>query len=157
MVRKPDIQYIGQFYIPGSEAPAVAPKHNGKRNKTVLPKAKPLKKICIAVDPIALAAIAVSAVMLVLMIVGAHRYMAVCGDYQQMSGYVIALQNRNVVLREEFENTVDLADIEQKALGLGMIPANEAETIPIRVTLPEPVSEPTLWENIMWFLKGLFA
>ena len=26
MIRKPDIQYIGQFYVPGSEAQVVEPK-----------------------------------------------------------------------------------------------------------------------------------
>lgn len=157
MVRKPDIQYIGQFYVYGSEVPAAQPKRTQKRARTVLPKAKPERKICIAVDPIALAGIVVSVVLLVLMVVGGCRYMAVCGEYKQMSDYVIGLQNENVELREEFLDTCDLADIEQKALGIGMIPASEAKTVPITVTVPEETKEPTLWENMIWFLKGLFA
>ena len=27
----------------------------------------------------------------------------------------------------------------------------------ISVTIPEPKTEPTLWEDIVWFMEGLFA
>jgi len=27
----------------------------------------------------------------------------------------------------------------------------------LTVTMPEPEAEPTLWDDIVWFAKGLFA
>jgi len=38
-----------------------------------------------------------------------------------------------------------------------MIPMEEAEVITITPVLPEPEPETPWWENISWFLKGLFA
>lgn len=158
MARKPDIQYIGQFYVPGSEAQVIELKPvKKKRNKTVLPKAQPEKKIRILIDPAALCGIVVSVVMLVLLVTGAFQYMGVCRKYQAMSGYVISLQNENVELKQTFADGYDLDDIRTKALAIGMIPIEEAETRAISGELPQKEPEPTVWEEIVWFLQGLFA
>ena len=70
MAKKPEIQYVGQFYVYGSEAQVVAPK---KKAQFRLPKPKlELEKIeKIYVDPVALLGLAVAVVMLVCMVVGA--------------------------------------------------------------------------------------
>lgn len=157
MERKPDIQYIDRFYVHGSEARVLELKPKRKFIKTILPKAIPDKSIKIAVDPVALCGIAVAAVMLVLLVVGMFQYVAVCESYQQMMDQVITLQNENVELEQTYRDGYDLADIEQKALALGMIPVEEAEVITIQLALPEPEPEWTLWDEIVWFCKGLFA
>ena len=158
MIRKPDIQYIGQFYVPGSEAQVVEPKPaKKKRSRTSLPKARPQKKIRVLIDPGAWCGIVVSAVMLVLLVTGAFQYMGVCRRYQAVSGYVISLQNENVELKQTFEKGYDLDDIRTKALAIGMIPIEQAETIPISAELPQKEPEPSLWEEIVWFFEGLFA
>ena len=51
----------------------------------------------------------------------------------------------------------NLDDIREKALALGMIPVEEAQVITISPVIPQPEPEPSWWENISWFMKGLFA
>ena len=38
-----------------------------------------------------------------------------------------------------------------------MIPAAEAQTMSLWVTIPEPEPERTIVDEIVWFLEGLFA
>ena len=65
MTRKPEIQYIGQFYVHGSEARQLELLEKKKQPKTRLPIAKLEKIEKVYVDPVALVAIAVSVFMLV--------------------------------------------------------------------------------------------
>lgn len=155
--RKPDIQYITQFYTYGSEAKVLELKPARKKAKTILPKAIPEAKIRIMVDPAAIFGIVVAAVMLVLMVVGVVQYLNVCEEYRVMNDYVIDLQNENVQLQQTYEAGFDPADIETKALAIGMIPREQAEVVTIHVEIPTPEPEPTLWENICWYFNELFA
>ena len=77
MTEKPKIQYIGQFYVPGSEAQVLAPKKKKKKAKTKLPIAKQEQVKAIYIDPVALIGITVAVVMLAVMVVG--------GSYQATS------------------------------------------------------------------------
>lgn len=158
-VPKPDIQYISQFFVPGAEAQVIEfkPAKQKRERKTVLPIAVPEQKIEIRVDPIALCGIIVAVTMIILMAVGVSQYLTVCHQYEAMADQVIDLQNENLQLREEFKAGYDLEDIRTKALGIGMIPIEEATTVAISVVIPEPEPEPTMWDNIVWFMKGLFA
>lgn len=157
MVQKPDIQYITQFYSYGSEAKVLELKPVKKKKKFVLPKAIPQQKICIKVDPAAWAGILLAIVMVVLMAVSVSAYLDACVAYEAMTDYVIELQNFNVEKQQEYVKLYDLDDVREKALALGMIPIEEAEVIIISPVLPEPEPETPWWENISWFLKGLFA
>ena len=157
MVRKPDIRYVTQFYSYGSEAKVLELKPAVKKKKFTLPKAFPAKKICIRVDPVAWAGIALAIVMVVLMAVSVGGYLDACAEYELMTDYVISLQNTNVERQREYVKMYDLADIQEKALGLGMVPMEEAEVITIHPVYPEPEAEEPWWNNISWFLKGLFA
>ena len=38
-----------------------------------------------------------------------------------------------------------------------MIPLEEAQTMTISGIVPVEEPEPTLWENVIWFLEGLLA
>ena len=157
MVQKPDIQYVHQFYVYGSEAKVLELKPQKKNNRTFLPKAAPDEKIKIAIDPFALCGIVVAVAMLVLLVVGSIQYLQVCQEYQQMMDYVVTLQNENIIKEDQYLSQIDLVDIEEKALALGMIPMEEAEVIFISPVIPQPEPEESWYENISWFLSGLFA
>ncbi len=157
MVQKPDIQYVTQFYSYGSEAKVLELKPAPKKKKFTLPKAIPQQKICIRVDPVAWAGIFIAVVMIVLMAVSVSSYLDVCADYEAMTEHVISLQNFNVEKQREYVTLYDLDDIQEKAVALGMIPIAEAQVITINPVLPEEEPEVLWWENISWFMKGLFA
>lgn len=157
MVKKPDIQYIDRFYVHGSEARVLELKPKKRRIRTVLPLSAPDKTIKIAIDPVALSGIVVAAALLVLLVVGTVQYFQVCRQYQAMLDYVVTVQNENVELRESYRSQYDLAEIEEKALAMGMIPVSEAEVITIQPEMPEREPEMTAWEEFVWLCKGLFA
>ncbi len=157
MTPKPKIQYIGQFYVYGSEAQALAAKEKKRKPKTKLPMAGLDRIEKIYIDPLALIGIAVSVVMLVAMVAGAVRIQADWAEYEQMSQYVSQLKKTNAQLEHQYRSGYDLKQIEEKALALGMIPKEEAQTITATVTIPEPEPEPGFWEDVIWFFSGLFA
>ena len=157
MVRKPDIQYVDKVYVHGSEARVLELKPNKKKAKTVLPEAAPVKEKVVHIDLLSISAIAVAVTMIVLMVVGCFQLKAAFDRSVAMSHYVISLQNENLDLNKDYYNGFDPADIEQKALALGMIPMEDAKTLTMTVTIPEEVPAPTMWENFTWFMKGLLA
>ena len=151
MAKKPDIQYIDKFYVHGSEARVLELKPKRRIIKTVLPLSVPDKTIKIGVDPVALGGIVVA------LVIGSVQYVQVFREYRGMKDYVVSVQNKNVELREEYRSKVDLAAVEQRALELGMVPIETAEKIIIRTELPVKEPETTIWDDIEWFCKGLFA
>ena len=157
MVQKPDIQYVTQFFTYGSEAKVLELKPAKKKKKFVLPKAKPQQKILLHVDPVAWCGILIAVVMVVLMAVSVRSYLDACAEYQSMTKYVIDLQNTNVQNQQKYEKLYDLDDIQEKALALGMIPMEDAQVVTISPVIPEPEAEAPWWEDISWFMKGLFA
>lgn len=157
MVQKPDIQYVQQFYVYGSEAKVLELKPQKKNNRTFLPKTAPDEKIKISIDPFALCGIVVAVAMLVLLVVGSIQYLRVCQEYQQMMDYVVTLQNENIIKEDQYLSKIDLADIEEKALALGMIPKDQATVIYISNEMPQPEPEMTIWQEIKWYFNELFA
>ena len=157
MVRKPDIQYIDKFYVHGSEARVLELKPQKKKARTVLPSFYPQKETVVRVDALSLCAIAVAVTMIVLMVVGCFQLKASYQRYEAMNDYVISLQNENVKLSEKYYAGFDPVDIHWKATALGMIPMENAKTMTISVTIPEEEPVPTMWEDMVWFLKGLLA
>ena len=156
MTQKPEIQYIGQFYVPGSEAKVLAPKQKKKKAKTKLPAAKAEQVKAIYIDPVALIGIAVAIVMLAVMVVGALRLQGDWNQYDAMSRYVSQLNQDNAELQRTYRAGYDLEDIRDKALAIGMVPVEELETVTVTVTISQREPEPTLWDDIVWFFNGLF-
>ena len=157
MAKKPDIQYIDKFYVHGSEARVLELKPKRRIIKTVLPLSAPDKNVKIYVDPVAICGIVVAVALLVALVIGTMQYVQVCREYRSMMDYVVAVQNKNVELRDSYRSKLDLDMIEQRALELGMIPIDRAEKITIRVEPPVAEPEETFWDEIEWFCKGLFA
>lgn len=157
MVRKPDIQYVHEFYVHGSEAKVIELKPKRRVIKTILPKMAPDKSIRIGVDPVAFCGIVVAVAMMVMMFVGFAQYINVRNENQAAMNLVIDLQNLNIEKQHKYEEGYSLPDIEQKALALGMVPIETAEVVYINPTVPVREPATTIWENIVWFLDGLFA
>ena len=156
MVQKPEIQYIDKFYVHGSEARVLELKPR-RRIRTILPQFAPDHTIKIAVDPVAIGGIVVAIALLVALIIGSVQYVQVYRQYRTMMDHVVAEQNTNVELQETYHSRIDLVEIREKALALGMIPIEEAPVITIRTELPQREPEMTYWEEFVWLCKGLFA
>lgn len=157
MVHKPDIQYIQQFYVYGSEAKVVELKPVPKKPKTKLPKPKVEKVTNIYIDPLAVCGLVVAAVMLVVMIIGLFQFRSVCREQKQLENYMTTLEETSEELETFYHSQYNLDEIRERALAIGMVPIEENPPIPITVTIPEPEPEPTAWDNFVWFISGLFA
>jgi len=156
MNQKPKIQYIGQFYVYGSEARAL--EQEQKQNKTRLPLAKLEAVEKIYIDPVALLGIAVAAVMLVVMVLGAVQLHNDWVAYQQMDDYVTTLRAENAELTLHYRSLYDLEDIEMKALAMGMVPRSEVESRTVSVTVPEVRETVLTWDQkVVRFWNELWA
>ena len=155
MVQKPKIQYIGQFYVHGSEARALEQEAR-KKPKTRLPLAQLEKIEKVYIDPVALAGIAVAVVMLVTMVVGALQLRNDWRAYEKMENYVSYLQTENARLTHEYRRSYDLDEIEMKALAMGMVPKKDMDVVNVTVTMPVPEPELTLEDEILRFWYGLW-
>ena len=154
MARKPEIQYVGQFYVYGSEARAVAPK---KKQQFQLPKPRLEKIEKIYVDPVAFVGLMVAAVMLIAMVVGACQINSSWQEYEQVSHYLSELKRENAQLNHTLHTSYDIDEVEAQAKAMGLVPLEEIPTLSVRVTVPEPEEEMTAWDEFVWFLQGLFA
>ena len=152
MDQKPVIQYVGQFYVYGSEVQA----RKKKEHKPVLPKA-PRAEVqhCVYVDPVAVCGIAVALLMLVVLAVGAFQLRAAMQQYNAQSEQLSAIKRENARLEHLYRTSLDLEAVQAQAEKLGMVPAEELEHRELVVTVGQTPEEPTAWENFLWFVKGL--
>ena len=159
MVRKPDIQYVGQFYTYGSEAKEVALQQ--KKAKTILPLERLRSIQEVRLDPVAWFGIVVSVVMVITMVIGALNIRGAWAEYEVMHSYVSELRQENTRLELTYQRGYNPEDIKGTAISLGMIPVSEAQTMTVKVNVPAPKEELTRWEefkdNVQWFIDGLFA
>ena len=157
MTQKPKIQYVGQFYIHGSEAQAVALKEKQKKAKTRLPLAKLEQITEIQVEPVAVVSIVLAVALLAAMVSGCLSLRAQWAQYQTMANYVDQLAAENVSLMEAYRASYDLDEVEARAQALGLVRVEQVAHRSITLTPPAPVVEETLWDEIVWFFQGLFA
>ena len=157
MNQKPKIQYIGQFYVHGSEARQLQQQEQKRQAKTKLPLARLQTIEKVYVDPVALAGIAVAVLMLVTMVLGAIQIKRDWDQYERVSSYVSELKRENARMSHVYRSSYDLEDIRSKAEAMGMVPKSELKTIAITVTVPEREPELTRREEIKLFLEGMFA
>lgn len=155
MTQKPKIQYIGDFYVSGSAAQAVA-RQQRKKPKTQLPMERHERIEKIYVDPVALVGIVVALFMLVVMVMGAVRIHDDWQAYQRMEDHLVSLRQKNGELVVAYRASYDLDDIRSKAEGMGLIPRADVKTQVVRVTPPAPKVEQTWKDDVKWFFEGLF-
>ena len=74
-----------------------------------------------------------------------------------MSHYLSQLQQENARLEHNYHISYDMAEVEAKALSMGMVPLDQIPAMSVRVTVPAPEVEETAWDEFVWFVKGLFA
>ena len=158
MAKKDEIQYI-RLYTDGSSACSVdfSTPEKKKRNKTRLPKASPQRDVLIRLDPAAFFGILVAGIMFVMMLVSCVQLIQTQNQAQEMQAYVAHLQSENTQLQVQYEESFDLAEVEEMALALGMVPESQVQHITLDAQMPEIVPEPTWWEQVSTFLTGLFA
>ena len=157
MNQKPKIQYVGQFYVHGSEARKLQMEEEKRQAKTKLPLAKIQAIEKIYVDPVALVGIAVAVMMLFTMVLGAIQLKQDWDQYERVSAYVSELKKENARMSHLYRSSYDLEDIKTKAVSMGLVPKSELQTMTVTITIPEPEVEPTRIEEIKLFLEGLFA
>ena len=155
MANKPEIQYVEQFFIPGSEAPQLQPQRGGQPARK--PRVQQEKKIRILVDPVAMLGLVVAVTMLVLMAVGVYQYNAASQRNEAVNDYLLQLKDTNITREYQYRTKLDLEKVAEQAKALGMIPASEAQSITVHVEVPQPEPENTWWDDLVWFLEGLFA
>ena len=154
MARGPEIQYI-RYYTDGSAARQPEPVVPKKRRP--LPKVKKQYKYTLYIQPMAIAGILLSAVLLVMMAVGYSELRQAQQQEERMEKYVLQLKNQNAIDRAEYEETLNIEEIEKSALALGMIPQEQAQTMVISVEMPQPEETPSFWQHAITFLESLFA
>ena len=152
MDQKPVIQYVGQFYVYGSEVQA----RKKKEKKSLLPRA-PRAEVqhCVYVDPVAVCGIVVALLMLVVLAVGAFQLRAAMQQYNAQSEQLSAIKRENARLEHLYRTSLNLEAVQAQAEKLGMVPAEELEHRELVVTVGQTPEEPTAWENFLWFVKGL--
>ena len=156
MSQKPKIQYVGQFYIHGSEARQLELQEK-KKAKSKLPLERLRKMEVIYLDPVAIFGIVTALVMLTVMILGVLQIRDDWQEYRVMSNYVSRLNSKNAEMWADYRSQYDLEDIRAKAQAMGMVPKSELEVRTVYVTIPQPEPEMTWLEEIQWFLSGLLA
>lgn len=158
MAAKLKVEYI-RYQTDGSGA--LQPQYEQHKSRTSLPRRRRKKVRVITVDPTALVALAVAAVMLVLMLGAVGQLQQAQRERDAMAEYVQQLQEKREQLQVTYTQTVDLQEVEKRALALGMVRADSVEHITIhvpQVSVQVPVEqEITLLEKIRDFFDGIFA
>ena len=157
MAQKPEIQYIGQFYVHGSEAKKLARKNEQKKAKTELPLHRFERVRKVHVDVLAISSILIAAVLMITMVAGTLSLQTAWQELHIAQEYVYELESANATLAAQYRSGYNLDEVRSAAIALGMIPVEEAQVVSLHVTVPEVQPEPTLLEDIVWFLEGLFA
>ncbi len=160
MAQKPykyNIEYIQKFYSHGSEAKVVEFKPvYQEANKAALPKREKDPITTLYIDPIAFCGLMVAVVMLVVMLAGIIQFHVVSEDYAIMENYLMQVREENILLQQRYSAGYELEEVASAASALGMIPIDQAQTIRLNVVMPQRESDPTAWDNLIWFLSGLF-
>ncbi len=159
MAQKPEIQYIGQFYVHGSEARALQlqQKQAARQKKAELPQPQIQRIRKVQVDVLAIVSLLMAVVLLVVMVSGVMQLQEAWQELRIAQQYVSELETANRSLTVRFRSAYDLEQVRSAALAMGMIPAAEASTMKVRVTVPQPEPERTVIDDMVWFLEGLLA
>lgn len=156
MTPKPKIQYVGQFYVYGSEAKKLEPRKERRTPKTRLPLERLRRWEKIILDPTAMVAMAVAVVMLAVMAVGAWQLRTDWEEYRATEKYLSYLNRENARLEQAYQESYDLEEVRSKAIALGLKPKEEADVKSVQLVLPEPKEEEKPLMDLRTFWKGLW-
>lgn len=153
MARKPDIQYI-RYVTDGSSARVLQPAR--PKAKTRLPKIRLPESPVIKIDPLAVAGMIVSVIMVVLMLVNCAQLSAIQQQANVMDDYVDQLKTENARLTDLYKEGYNLEDVREKALALGAVPIDQVQRITVEVPVTEIVEDTAEDGGLVTFLTGLF-
>lgn len=154
MSRKSTERYV-RYYTFGSAAAKL--DHTGRR--ATLPKySDPNKRKPLAVDPVSLLGTTVAVVLAVLMVVGMIQMAVTASAVREAQTQVAVLEQEQKMLRETYEGSYDLDQIRVSAESMGMIPAEEAVRVGVKVPAETvEVQQLGWWDNVLLSLRQLFA
>lgn len=155
MAQKTEIQYVGQFYVFGSEAPQ--PKAQPQKSKVKRPELhlKRLQKVY--VDPVALCGVLIAVVMLSFLIAGAYHLRDTRTAYDQMKAQLVDLKRDNLKRNHEYRTSYNLEEIRAQAEKLGMVDAEEAERFTVFFSVPKEEKKNSAWDDFVWLISGMFS
>ena len=157
MANKPEIQYVGQFYVYGSEAKKVAVEEPRKEKKAHLPLPDLNKQRQIRVEPVAVIGIVAAMAIFVVMVLGALQIQSAWQEFRVAKENLEMVQMQHHLVEDRYQESYTLSDVKTVAENMGLVPVSQVAHITVVVTMPEPQPEPTQWDNFVWFLQGLFA
>lgn len=157
MALQADVRYV-QYSVDGTAARKI--QRHTAQNESVVPayKRRKAEHKVIAVDPVALAGIVLSAVVVVAMIFGLVQYHQSLQRSRQMNAYVQQLQQENAQLEETYKAGYDLDEIRDIALDAGMVPAEGMRRVTVSMQeQPQTQTQMSFWDTVTTFLAGIFA
>lgn len=155
MAQKPRIQYVGEFFLYGSEAPKADPKPKKTLPKRPTLHLERIQKIYI--DPLALGCVLVAVIMMAVLLLGAFHMKELREQYDAAQEQLMELKRENASLSHSYHTQYDLEEIRESAEKMGMIDAAEADRFTVRFSVPVPEEEPSAWDEFLWLLSGLFS
>lgn len=155
MAQKTKIQYVGQFYVYGSEAPQ--PQSQPKKTRSKRPELHLERFQKVYIDPVALCGVLIAIVMLSVLIAGAYHLRDTRAAYDQMKTQLSDLKRENARLSHTYRTSYDLEDIREQAKKIGMVDAEEADRFTVFFSVPKEEKNPTAWDEFVWLLSGLFS
>ena len=148
MAKQHIIQYVN-FYTDGSAARKIEPVQPVA--KPVTPKRNKKRSKVIRLDPIAILGMTVAACMLIMMIVGLCSLSKAEDETLAMQQYVNKLSQEKLALENQFEQRCDLDQIQQTALALGMVPADQVQQTTIYL---QPDTQQESENTSVWVIVG---
>ena len=124
-------------YVPGSRESTARPlpKQQPKPHKKT--RKKPVVHEKIAIAPFAVLGVALALFMLVLVLFGYVQIYEAGSEVANLEDRIATLQEENKKLQTQFENAVDLQQIEQSARELGMQQPSSKQKITVRVPVED--------------------
>ena len=154
MARKYNDRYV-RFYTYGSAAVKV---EDPRRTASLPKEQKAQKRKPIPFDPFAFAGNVVAVFMAILMIVGFCQVAATNAKVQELEGQLMVLEQQEQMLLEKYYGSFDLDEVRVAAESMGMIPAEEAVHVQVRVDAPNmEVQQLGWWDTLVANLRQFFA
>ena len=153
MARNGKIEYV-RYYNSDSLARNLEPEEPRRARR---PKPKPkAERIPIAFDPVAVFGTAVALAMFVCVVIGFFQINGVNDRLADMERQISTLKSQQYALEKEYASEIDLEEIRQTALAMGLVPVDSVRHITI--TVPEPVEEPSVpwWQELWLDFKSMF-
>lgn len=156
MAVRTDIQYV-QYRVEGTAAKKLQNESARGQNAPVRTRRRAERKV-IAIDPVAMAGIVLSVIVVAAMVVGLVQYRQSMVRSRQMSAYVASLEEKNAQLAQMYKDGYDPDEIRDIAEQAGMVPAENQTQVSVKVEQPgQEETEMSFWDSLTTFLTGIFA